>query len=713
MKIEEVVTRYETSGTMESHTFGIGDMGMIFDILRSKMYSDKIGAICREISCNARDAMREVGRQSEPIQIILPTSFDAHWRCRDTGPGISPDRIINVFIKYANSTKRDSNLQTGAYGLGAKSPWAYTDTFTITTVVSGTKYQYAAVIDDSKIGKLVLMNQCSTDEQNGTEICVPVMQKDFDTFADRTEQSTRWWDVQPKVSGGNPVSNRRPTTLVMKDVGWEIYARERHSFNSVVKVIIDGIEYDADESCINDFKKQYGDCNSIANRLFAGHKVIVCHFDNGTLKLNASREAISWDEMDSKKKVFDRLSAIATHVSNHITSEIEQAETYIEAIDVMTNLNRAFGSFERMFWRDLPIIESFRSYGSQMTEYSHKVSTLPVTRSRNNGYDVKTGMLVVVNDTDIKDLSVKKARLIFDKIPGLTRFTLVPSKAWDSTDSFKSYHEHILHTNLSNFIAPDQTSLKARKQKRMIYVFNDRHMFARTSVDAFEKDTGDKIFVLFEKRAYSSGFDMSLPDNVDIGELPLLIKNLSNNDVSVYGFDKKLYTEDPDSFDDFTDQMSGVSEYIKENIIDKMDVNEIFKYSQSERCHKSFLQADSIKEVIGHLPATKFSDAVTRKLEEKFCDFQVFQAYQVALAKVEKMAVDIRAFSVYSSVIHHYYPELAKMVSPMEGCVEIKRAYEAIEAKYPLLTLFLQAQRYIGDTEKQHLAEYIMLKEKA
>ena len=55
------------------HNFDIdpANKGLIFKILRSKMYSDPIGSICREISSNCRDAHREVKTPNRPIEIEL------------------------------------------------------------------------------------------------------------------------------------------------------------------------------------------------------------------------------------------------------------------------------------------------------------------------------------------------------------------------------------------------------------------------------------------------------------------------------------------------------------------------------------------------------------------------------------------------------------------------------------------------------------------
>ena len=76
MKLSEAKPYFESSGDMQEHFFSIQDQGMIFDILRSKMYSNPILAICREITSNARDAHREIGRPDLPIQIHLPVGLE-------------------------------------------------------------------------------------------------------------------------------------------------------------------------------------------------------------------------------------------------------------------------------------------------------------------------------------------------------------------------------------------------------------------------------------------------------------------------------------------------------------------------------------------------------------------------------------------------------------------------------------------------------------
>ena len=97
----------ETSSTFKTSSFGIGDEVVILQILRSKMYSNPIRTICQEVMSNARDAHYEVGTPKKPIEVTLPNALAPSFVVKDYGPGITPDRMSNVFVKYGCSTKRD------------------------------------------------------------------------------------------------------------------------------------------------------------------------------------------------------------------------------------------------------------------------------------------------------------------------------------------------------------------------------------------------------------------------------------------------------------------------------------------------------------------------------------------------------------------------------------------------------------------------------
>ena len=71
----------------------------------------------------------------------------------------------------------------GFFGLGSKTPFSTSDSFTVITTHNGTQYNYSCFIDETKVGKLSLMSQSLTTEPNGTEIIIPVEQKNYNEFA--------------------------------------------------------------------------------------------------------------------------------------------------------------------------------------------------------------------------------------------------------------------------------------------------------------------------------------------------------------------------------------------------------------------------------------------------------------------------------------------------------------------------------------------------
>ena len=292
MKLNEAKPFFESSGQMQEHFFSIKDQGMIFEILRSKMYSNPILAICREITSNARDAHREVGKPELPIQIHLPVGLEPEYRVKDFGPGISPDRMVNIFIQYTASTKRDDNTQTGGFGLGAKTPFSYSDQFTVTTVVDGTKYNYVCSIDSTRVGKLVLLNSQPSKEPNSTEISIRVNPVDFTFFRQWTEQACRHWKVKPQIVGGT-IDWIKYTPIIEGD-NWAIASDNNNSYyNKTAKLVIDGIEYPLELDAL----RKYADPKLIDS----ARGTFIMYFGVGELTLSANREQIYLDKPTQDK----------------------------------------------------------------------------------------------------------------------------------------------------------------------------------------------------------------------------------------------------------------------------------------------------------------------------------------------------------------------------------------------------------------------------
>src|SRR5690606_14046504 len=126
-------------GGKKAINFGISDDPAFFQILSSALYKDPMLAMVRETICNAWDAHIENECTDRPIQITLD---DDYLIIKDFGKGI-PDNLIGpIYAIYGASTKKNDGRQTGGFGLGCKSPFAYTDHFEVTSCHGGMKTIY-------------------------------------------------------------------------------------------------------------------------------------------------------------------------------------------------------------------------------------------------------------------------------------------------------------------------------------------------------------------------------------------------------------------------------------------------------------------------------------------------------------------------------------------------------------------------------------------
>lgn len=126
-------------GGKKQMNFGISDDPAFFQILSSALYKDPMLAMIRETICNAWDAHIDSGRTHRPISITLD---DDYLIIKDYGNGIPDDMIQPIYGVYGASTKKNDGRQTGGFGLGCKSPFAYTDHFEVTSHHAGIKTIY-------------------------------------------------------------------------------------------------------------------------------------------------------------------------------------------------------------------------------------------------------------------------------------------------------------------------------------------------------------------------------------------------------------------------------------------------------------------------------------------------------------------------------------------------------------------------------------------
>lgn len=175
MKIETVeatVTTNVPKDNVKAMTINAGGMEHIMKLL-TNLYKDPQLAVIREYYTNGADAHKAAG-VNVPVEIKLPTWDDPVYTVQDFGIGMSEWDITNVYSEYGASTKRDTNEQVGAFGLGCKSAFTIANQFTIVSVKDGRKVTalFSKVLNGTYESTIV--SNVETTQGNGTLVKIPV-----------------------------------------------------------------------------------------------------------------------------------------------------------------------------------------------------------------------------------------------------------------------------------------------------------------------------------------------------------------------------------------------------------------------------------------------------------------------------------------------------------------------------------------------------------
>lgn len=346
MRLPNTHVEIEQSEVLGTQAFGIRekDMGIILDILRSKMYSDPIVAICREVACNAVDANKEAGREDEPIEITLPSALVKQIVFKDHGHGISPRRMADIFMNYGASTKRRDNSQIGGFGIGAKSPFSYSDTFSIISVYGGKKRQYTALIDDTRSGRMDLISEEDSDDPTGTSIVIPVKDNDFRSFGEAVISVTKFFKVRPTIKN-LPAYMQYPErrTPILTGDGWSLLSMKKTGYysnsDSGVYALIGGIGYKVSGS------------GSYGKVKYLTEYDIEIDFKIGELSLSASRDSLHYDDK-TIAAITKHFTAIHETLVNNAKEKVKTAASYVEAEQFWSDFMAMIAVYESTAWVD-------------------------------------------------------------------------------------------------------------------------------------------------------------------------------------------------------------------------------------------------------------------------------------------------------------------------------------------------------------------------
>jgi len=415
MKLADRTVEIHSRGLDSTNQFTIAQTSKMFKILSDSLYSDKVMAVIRELSTNAYDAHIAAGNKN-PFKISLPTQASPSFTVRDYGTGLSQKDMEELYTTYGASNKNDSNDFVGCLGLGSKSPFAYTKSFSTTSYHNGKKYSYIAAMDESGVPSLNLFGITDTSEPNGLEISFAVKQHDFHEFTIKSKRIFHYFKMKPIIDGGTDDSisdhSYSHTNVVIDGEGWRIgrvssnnnqYPSAYNGPGSGLVAIMGNIAYPIDANKIvgeekdidNDniqrwnraFKKADVDnWKHLVREILGSGLYLEIHFGIGELEMDVSREGLQYTKQVIKT-LKEKTQHIYLSLKEDMSKKLESCTNLVDAYTTYYNLSDLAGGWTAgASWTDPDGIVHELSSGKDLEYKFKKNKQLYVFNWRTAGY---------------------------------------------------------------------------------------------------------------------------------------------------------------------------------------------------------------------------------------------------------------------------------------------------------------------------------------
>lgn len=427
MKLHENTRDVHVSGTTQSD-FQIANSPKAFRILSDNIYSDKVKAIIREVSTNAYDSHVDAGNSETPFDVHIPDHIEPWFSVRDYGTGMSKATIEKLYTTYFDSNRNDSNDYTGAYGLGSKSPFSYTDSFNVQSFYNGETYIYNCFIDSDGRPKATLLHEGETQEQNGVEVKFAVNINDCRAFEIKASNVFYAFPVTPNFTNVQIKVNKAKTILSGND--WRIV--ERSWYGNSVYAIQGNVAYPIDFDSLPETPAADNMRSLIS---FAN---VDMFFNTGELGVSVSRESLEYDKV-TVSNLLRKADLVVSDVKKYVTHFVNEIENFWDArIAASNNIDNrilrlvkkvSFGDETLSFMEKEPIdfdddvkfIKYYKSSDKKMIKDTfHKKIYI----------NTKEKPLIVVNNEDSERKCIMKARAFFKNNDQYHVLLIVSQKYW-------------------------------------------------------------------------------------------------------------------------------------------------------------------------------------------------------------------------------------------------------------------------------------------
>lgn len=334
MIITNELNPVEMSAPGKASSFTIERSPKLFKALSKNLYKDDVLAVVREISCNAYDAHVEAKKLNVPFVVNVPGVFSPYFEVKDFGKGLTELEIMGdtekgisgLYTSYFKSSKNNTDEQIGGWGLGSKSPFAYTKQFNVESRQNGICKFYNCFENEQGEPSVIKMGESITNEPDGLTVKIPVRREDYNRFAVAVKNVFSFWESKPIFTGNGVIFNTYDYEIKEKD-----FAIVKDENLGCLTLVVNNIRYSVDHGKIKLPKVFQGvyQYNTLSNRT-----IIFCNISDVNVTLSRDNLEYTTKTIDFINKSLEK---IEDRLIEDFNKKIKDCKTLNEAFLVKNN----------------------------------------------------------------------------------------------------------------------------------------------------------------------------------------------------------------------------------------------------------------------------------------------------------------------------------------------------------------------------------------
>jgi hypothetical protein len=395
----------QRGGLMGERQFGIALTPKMYSMMSDRLYTDRVGSVVREVCSNAWDAMKmrsiASGLPQEPFKVTLPTDLEPHFIVEDTGPGMPDDVAQDLYSTLGLSTKEDTNDQIGAFGLGSKSPFAVTDTFTVENTYDGVTHHYLCFKSESGLPSILKTGETVDGRPNGVKVMIPAAGNKYAEYKRALTRQLIVMEPKPIINNIEDFEFVQAHKLVETEYGFILANAQDFGLNTKsVYARMGMVLYPLD---VNQVNIAYN--NRLYERLNS-QATLILGFNIGDLEPLPSREGLTYDQKTAELSL-ERYNLFSSEYRKMLKKQVEEAPTPLDAwrkmrelktstnVDLSTEpvYNLGFVINDRVIDNAFPFFDY---------DYKKKVTTIPPVKYDEDGYIINQENTVEEVDATMK-----------------------------------------------------------------------------------------------------------------------------------------------------------------------------------------------------------------------------------------------------------------------------------------------------------------------